>query len=169
MGSHCLFAIQHSYSSCRRFGRIINRTQMTINFMWLHLVSHRFQCWLYGRIMRESWCQSLPVNATAHLSRWLNTIKEMGRERETCWQKRQREDRASFNDEDEENDVNRDVKRKAWIMTVFWSRTPLKNLEFVQWRKKSASGPLSWKKIPRYVSLTIMMFNSFILVRKSWL
>lgn len=166
MCSHCLFALPHSYSSCRRFGRIINRTQMAINFMWLHLVSHRFQCWLYGRIMRESWCQSLPVNATAHLSRWLNSIKEM--RRETCWQK-DREDRASFNDEDEENDVDRDVKRKAWIMTVLWSRTPLKNLGFVQERIKSASGSLNQKKIPRYVSLTIMMFNSFILVRKSWL
>lgn len=95
MGSHCLFAIQHSYSSCRRFGRIINRTQMTINFMWLHLVSHRFQCWLYGRIMRERWCQSLPVNATAHLSRWLNSIKEMGRERR-AGKKTERTEQASM-------------------------------------------------------------------------
>ena len=82
MCTHCLLAIQQSYSSCHRFGRIINRIQMAINFMWLHLVSHWFQCWLYGRIMREIWCQSLPMNATAHVSRWLNSVKEMGRERE---------------------------------------------------------------------------------------
>lgn len=93
MCSHYLFAIQRGYSSCHRFVRIINRTQMAINFMWLHLVSHRFQCWLYGRIMREIWCQSLPVNATAHLSRRLNNVKENGRQRHAG--KNQSEDRAA--------------------------------------------------------------------------
>lgn len=84
---------QHSYSSCHSFGRIINRTQMTINSMWLHLVSHRFQYWLFGRIMRKIWCQSLPVNATAHHSKWLNSIKKI--KRETCWQKdRERTEQA---------------------------------------------------------------------------
>lgn len=159
MCSHCLFAIHYSYSSCHRFGRIINRTQMAINFMWLHLVSHQFKCWLYGRIMKEIWCQSLLENATAHLSRWLNSIKEMGRKRHAG---KKIEDSTSPS---EEKYVIRDVNYDICLST-----TPLKKLlGLVQWRIKWFSGPQSLNKIPRYVSLTITVFKGLILVRKSWL
>lgn len=81
--------------------------------------------------------------------------------------KRQREDRASPSAEGEEKDVNRDVKRKAWIMTLLWFRTPLQTLLGLgQWWIKSAPGPHSLNKIPSYASLAIMMFNCLILVRE---
>lgn len=145
MCSHCLFAIQYRYCSCCIFGMLINRTQMTINFMWFLLVYCRFQCWLYGRIMRKIWFQSLAMHAT-HIFLGDCTIwkrEKKGGDRDTHTHRGRC---VSPHAGDGEKHVNWVVQGKLELQHSSNPESHRKN-RLVECRLKSASKPHSWTRL----------------------